>query len=454
MQPNKGFSRSSSFFMASLFAILLLAINVLVFMVIFFADDEVYLDETKAALSAKTDIFTHKDKFTAGSSLAVKLDEAQLAAYIAMHQSSIIKDYLIAYQDRDGNIAIGNMDAWPPLLPLTRDMPPFIEFNMNQNGDQNAMLGLVSPLENGGKLLVARSIERALSAREYVLYFGWVVILITILVGITSFAIGKFVVNKVNSITLTANQIIETGNVAMRIPNDSSWDDLSKLTIVLNHLLEKLENQIYSIKRVSDNIAHDLKTPLTRLRGALEQIKDPAMRQELLVEADTLMAIFNALLRISEIETEKRKSAFAMVKLDILVKDVIEFYEPLADERNISIHTIIEPCMLEADQDILFQSIANVLDNAIKFTPDGGVIDVKLITHKHEITLSIKDSGPGIEDDYKEEVFRRFFRIDPSRNAPGHGLGLSIVKAAVHLHDGRITLINTPTGLDFIIAFN
>lgn len=276
---------------------------------------------------------------------------------------------------------------------------------------------------------------------------SWVVISIALFISVFSFLIGIFVVNSVNHIASTASEIMLTGRISARIPVEHSWDDLSKLAIVLNQMLDEIESLVQGVRRVSDNIAHDLRTPLTRLRNSLEEVADEAQREELLAEADNLMSMFNGLLRISDIETDKQRSAFASVRLEEIVEDVIAFYQPLAEEKEIAIYAQLENVSFTGDRDLIFQAAANVVDNAIKFTPDNGRIDVVLSQDGGDIRLEVRDSGVGIKEDERDCVFRRFYRADPSRHLPGHGLGLSLVDAIVKLHGGRIELAANNPGL-------
>lgn len=279
-------------------------------------------------------------------------------------------------------------------------------------------------------------------------------LVLVICVGL--FLVSFYVTKRINAIAATAEHIIATRDVSKRIPIDNRWDDLSKLSTVLNAMLDEIEQLVASVRQVSDNIAHDLRTPLTRLRNHIETMREgnfsPEEQQEqfnqLVNECDGLLATFNALLRIANIEAGRRHAGFHTVNLAHVLQDVVELYEPVAAEKQLQFAYRAEPTMVEGDKDLLFQAIANLLDNAIKYTPDGGTVVVTVMPHKGRAQIVLRDSGHGIADEFKPHVFRRFYRIARCRSFPGSGLGLSLVAAIVKLHQGTIVLSdNEPTGL-------
>ncbi len=271
-------------------------------------------------------------------------------------------------------------------------------------------------------------------------------------VVLVSFVISLFVVHRINMIARTAREIMDTGDLSRRISVDTNWDDLSNLAQVLNDFLARVEMLMDGIREVSNNIAHDLRTPLTHLRNQIEELKSQAVTDTeidaLLAESDQILAIFHSLLRITNIEKSKRHQAFEDVNLPALLQDVAELYEPVAEEKNIRlVFEQEERQRIKGDRHLLFQLFANVLGNAIKFSPSDGEVSVKIETNKNGVNILIADHGPGIRASEKEFVFRRFYRGDASRSTEGNGLGLSLVKAIIDLHQGSIALEDNNPGL-------
>jgi signal transduction histidine kinase len=211
-------------------------------------------------------------------------------------------------------------------------------------------------------------------------------------------------------------------------------------------------------------VAHDLRTPLTRLRNRLEALKsdsenhsdnvvDNSQIEAALADADGLLNTFNALLRIANIESGRRRAAFESIPLDEVIRDVTELYEPLAEAKHQKLDvSFSENVQVRGDRDLLFQAFANLLDNAIKYTPPGGDIRVTLEDDVAGPRVRIVDSGPGIPEQSREQVFKRFYRLEDSRHTPGNGLGLSLVEAVARLHKADIKLGGEP-GLDVQFAF-
>lgn len=274
------------------------------------------------------------------------------------------------------------------------------------------------------------------------------------IVVFVSYIISVFVVSGTNKIAVTAQEIITTGDLSRRLDFHYRWDDLSNMASVLNLLFDRIEELMNGVRRVSDNIAHDLRTPLTRMRNHIEDLQsrssDPAY-ESLLDEADHLLNTFTALLRITRIETEQQRTHFDQISLDQIMSDVISFYAPLAEEKQISLTSSLIESDIKGDKDLIFQAFANILDNAIKFTPENGTITVKMdMNGPKQIRIIIEDSGHGIKKEDLEKVFDRFYRADMSRNKAGVGLGLSLVRAVISLHKGDITLENSGNGLRII----
>lgn len=298
-------------------------------------------------------------------------------------------------------------------------------------------------------LLVAYDITDIAHDFRFMQWIGIASIVFIMLVVFVSYIISVFVVSGTNKIANTARDIMETGDLSRRIDIGSQWDDLGNMTAVLNTLLSRVEQLMSGVRQVSDNIAHDLRTPLTRLRQKIESAESER-KEELLKESDHLLATFNALLRISRIETEKQRSQFRSMDLRDVVQDVVEFYEPLAEEKNIALHVSLKSAPMDGDRDLLFQAIANILDNALKYTPPHGRVDIVLAPADGGRIITVTDSGPGVTEGDLTRIFDRFYRTEESRSTTGTGLGLSLVAAAVELHRGHVRAENTPDGFRII----
>jgi signal transduction histidine kinase len=313
--------------------------------------------------------------------------------------------------------------------------------------------GKIHTFENNQKLLVAIDITETKRAFLFMQWLSMISIALIILVVLASYMISVFVARGTNRIATTAQHIMDTGDLSQRLEVSSHWDDLGKMSTTLNLMLDRIESLMIGLRQMSDNIAHDLRTPLTRLRNHIEashQAGDESKNEMLLDEADKLLTTFNALLRISRIETEKKREHFTPLALRLLIEDVIAFYEPLAEMKHITFHQQLADISLVGDKDLLFQAYANIIDNAIKYTPEHGMITITMQTEGQFAVVSVEDTGGGIANSDVDKVFQRFYRGDISRSSAGTGLGLSLVKAVFDLHNGQLLLKNTDKGLRFI----
>ena len=256
-------------------------------------------------------------------------------------------------------------------------------------------------------------------------------------------------------------QRIMAGDLRERLPTRDSNGPFDKLASGVNKMLDEIETLVKSIASVGNDIAHDLRTPLTRVRICLERGRDNAKTPEELrevinqaiVRLDQSLAVITALLRISEIEHTRRFDAFRKVALVDLLREVHELYEPISEGKNVVMSLEAnENLYAYADRDLLFEALANPVDNAVKFTPEGGRVMLSLSRKNADAVIRVADSGPGIADGDTELVMRRFYRSDKSRTEPGFGLGLSLVGAIVKLHGFRIRLSSGPGCIAELLA--
>lgn len=347
------------------------------------------------------------------------------------------------YTDVNGNKLAGDIDTPPNnAKKITEGVISFKEGTIS-------FAAKIHTFNDGSQLLVARDITAISKSHLRLKLFSGLIMFFMLMVILVSFFISNFVVSRINIIAGTANDIMETGDLSRRISIDTDWDDLSNLSQTLNQLLDKIEMLLNGIRDVSDNIAHDLRTPLTRLRNELSEPIDAVNQKKMINEADHLLDTFNALLRISNIEKGKRHQPFAKLNIEDIIQDVIELYEPVAEDKDVQITKNLQKLVIKGDKDLLFQVFSNILDNAIKFSPKHKSIDIQI---KNK-TLTITDQGAGIPEDELGKVMGRFYRIDKSRNTPGTGLGLSLVKAITDLHKAKIKLTNANPGLSVSVTF-
>ncbi|WP_426118091.1 sensor histidine kinase [Pseudomonas sp. DSP3-2-2] len=267
---------------------------------------------------------------------------------------------------------------------------------------------------------------------------------LTIIPGIAGWhLLRRRPLRRIRGIQASAEAIV-AGDMTRRLPVSSRRDELDMLAVIVNAMLDRIEKLMNEVKGVCDNIAHDLRTPLTRLRAQLYRIQQQSPEDSLvatqmdqvIAEADTLMARFRGLLRISELEDHQRRSAFVELEPKALLQEVHDFYLPLAEEGGVSLHLQVDDDLppLLGDHALLFEALANLLSNSIKFTPPGGSVILGAQAEGGSTCITVEDSGPGIPEAERKAVFRRFYRSENGNQQSGFGLGLSIVAAIVNLH--------------------
>ena len=253
-----------------------------------------------------------------------------------------------------------------------------------------------------------------------------------------------------------ASQEVMRGDLGARLPVSRTGDELDMLAGAVNVMIGEVERLMIEVKGVGDGLAHDLRTPLTRLRALLHRVEaetpptDPhrPMIEQAMAETDTLLIRFRALLRISEIERQRRRSGFAAVDLAPFLEGVADLYAPLAEERGIAFGLAAPTvALIEADGELLFEALSNVIDNALKFTPAGGRVTVSLVATKDGPRIEVADTGPGIAQAERAMVLQRFYRGADTAGTSGSGLGLSIVAAVARLHGYDLKLLSGSPGL-------
>jgi signal transduction histidine kinase len=353
----------------------------------------------------------------------------------------------------DGHRITGNMEILPP--GLVPDVPANAVIARLGNGvpAQEKVRLVARPLPSGEVLVIGRNVDEISGIADIVrrglalgllpafglaLVIGWV---------LSSRAQDRL--SEVNR----RIQRIAAGDLRERLPTRGGNDPFDQFAVSVNRMLDEIETLIQEIAGIGDNIAHDLRTPLTRVRVRLERGREHASTlEELRTVADQAIAgldqtltIITALLRIAEIEHSRRLDGFSEVRLAPLLREVGDLYEPIAEDKGVNLRVEAnEEATVHGDRDLLFEAVANLVDNAVKFTPEGGRVELSLLRRGGDSVIRVSDTGPGIPESEREAVTRRFYRVDKSRNTKGFGLGLSLVSAIVKLHGFRFTIAAGP----------
>jgi signal transduction histidine kinase len=317
------------------------------------------------------------------------------------------------------------------------------------------VLELSSVLLSDGNILQA---GMNVTSREYLLSktrntFALGMIPLVILSFVVGSILAARTLSPITGLSDTARNIIETGNIHERLPTQGGRDELDELVVLFNRMLEKIEVLVRGMREALDTVAHDLRTPMTRMRGTAElalQDPDNAVRlrdalSQSMEESELMLAMLNTLMDISEAESGAMKLNLQNVRLLPIARECTELTQYIADGKNITItNTVPEDLSVIADSTRLTQALINLLDNAVKYTPDGGKVDVTARGHGDWITITVSDTGNGIEANELEHIWDRLYRGDAQRSEPGLGLGLSLVKAIAAAHGGSTHVQSTP----------
>lgn len=361
--------------------------------------------------------------------------------------------YLIA--DRELHPIAGNLSQWPAGQELRPGWISFpVQVTHQDVTETHQAHATTFTLPGDYRLLVGRDLWNANLFRSTVLRtLAWASLL-TLALGVAGgLFMTRNMLRRVDAVNRTSERIIH-GDLTQRVPLTGAGDEFDQLATNLNAMLDQIERLMIGMRQVTDNIAHDLRTPLARLRARLEVTlleKPDAQRYAealrlTIAEADTLLGTFNALLSIAEAEAGSRREAMAVVNLEEIARSVAELYEPVADDKGLALLGSIEPAVrVRGDRHLLSQAIANLLDNALKYTPEGSV-SLVVRQDRGMARIEVADTGPGVPADRRDAVFDRFVRLEGSRSTPGNGLGLSLVRAVARLHGGAVHLEDNRPG--------
>ncbi|HEY1999149.1 HAMP domain-containing sensor histidine kinase [Paraburkholderia sp.] len=357
----------------------------------------------------------------------------------------------------DGTHLAGDVLALPPNLSANRQGVT-LNHTLRMIGDERppVVRAIAERRDDGETLVLARDLTHILRIRETIinaLIGGGMLCLTAGVLGGLALSVRQM--RRLKAVRRVTQRIAQ-GDLGQRLPIGGR-DEIDMLAHLVNHMLEEVERLMNEVKGACDGIAHDLRTPLAHVRTLLTHVAERAdtvddaalssLVERARTETDALLDRFRAMLRISEIGTLQRRGGFAEVDLQMLIDEVGDLYEPLAEIR--SIRVVVESATVEpiyGDRALLFEAFSNLLDNAIKFTPEGGIVHLKLTPTAAGPQVDIIDNGPGIPADERDAVLQRFYRGERTRHLAGSGLGLSIVSAVMRVHDFSMRISNGEPG--------
>jgi signal transduction histidine kinase len=363
--------------------------------------------------------------------------------------------------DAEGNRLAGNIESLPSGLHVDGAPQLASVVRIGSFGREEPVRATARRLPNGETLVVAWSTNYNEQTAEVVkrgLIFGLLPGFGLALIAAT--VLGTREQKRVAEMSTRVQRIV-AGELQQRLPTHGTDEPLDRLATLVNGMLDEIEMLVHGLATIGDDIAHDLRSPLTAVRIGLDRARDSAKSvadwqmavDRAIARIDHAMSIVAALLRIREIEQIRRKDGFSDIELADLVGEIGELYEPFAEEKRLAFRIRKESALIvRGDRELLFEAIANLVDNAIKFTPEGGRIDVCLTSRGNDGFVRVTDTGPGVGEDERELVLQRFYRSDRSRHIKGLGLGLSLVAAIVKLHGFRFNILPGP-GFVAEIAF-
>jgi signal transduction histidine kinase len=361
-------------------------------------------------------------------------------------------------------VLAGNLRAWPATVTAASGWTEFRAGEPLPSATHRPLLrAMLETFPSGDRLLVGKDISDLDSfADQMKAAVISSAALIFVLAAVASILVTRRTVGRIEQINATSRAIMQSG-LDQRIPLRGTDDEWDRVAENLNLMLDRIETLMGEVKQVSDSVAHDLRTPLTRMRGRLEKAyhgprvgeNDQTLIGDTIADLDAVLRIFLSITRIAQIETQERKEAFRTVNLAEIAGQVVELYDAAAEQDGTHLTVVGDrEVLVTGDRDLIFDAIANLVDNAIKHGRAGGQVIVANENMDGMPVVSIADDGPGIPADQYEHVFKRFYRLEHSRYTPGNGLGLSLVAAVARLHGARIEMLDNAPGLKFKLWFS
>lgn len=457
MHPTRIF-RTTGFRLAALYAGLFGLSVLVLFGVIYWITSDALRQQLAANIEGEVAALVEYHQ-TGGLSHAAGAIEQRLAS--GLHPMTF---YLLL--DPENRKIAGNLPRLSPSngwqkLPTPRE-PGEDSGDDPEDDGEHRLLALGAALPDGSFLLVGEDAYRIVEVEEAIVRaFGWAFGVTVLLGAVGGGVLSLGFLRRVDAINRTSRAIID-GRLADRVPTRGTGDELDRLALNLNEMLDRVQALMDSLRQVSSDIAHDLRTPLSRLRQRLEgarlqagRIEDyEAVIDQAIADTDAILKTFTALLRIAQIEAGTRKSAFSTVDLSSVFRSIVEAYGAVAEDRRQTLSAKIAPDIrVRGDRELLTQMLANLVENAIRHTPAETHIELALERRPAGPLGIVADNGPGIPAEAREKVFRRFFRLERSRSTAGSGLGLSLVAAVADIHGIAITLADNEPGLEVLLEF-
>ncbi|HEX5325648.1 MAG TPA: HAMP domain-containing sensor histidine kinase [Acetobacteraceae bacterium] len=352
----------------------------------------------------------------------------------------------------------GNLTHWPAAIQRTDG---WYELPIQRAGIRSLARVHRYDLPNGFHLLVGRDVRNRAQLRRLLTdALLWAMLVVAVMATIGGFIVRSLFRRTLANVSATASAIA-AGDFAQRVKLSGRGDEFDQLAGMINDMLDRISRLMDGVRQVSNAIAHDLRTPITRARTRLEEAAMHAGTETELraaieratVDLDGIVAVFQALLRIAEIEAGSRRSAFARLDLSPLLDAVAELYGAVAEEKGVRLDLHVpSPLPGYGDRELIQQAVANLVDNAVKFSPPGSVVRVQAEPAGAGATITVADQGPGIPEADRTRAIERFFRAEAARSTPGAGLGLALVQAVAQLHGGALRLSDAGPGLIAVLA--
>ena len=367
-------------------------------------------------------------------------------------------DAIYLLTDREMHPLAGNLTGWPATVTAA-ELP--YELMVSRAGISGLARVQRFDLPDGSRLLIGRDVETRTPLRGLLTSaLLWSLVLLAMLGSVGGLVMQRLFRRMIASVSVTAGAIAQ-GDLGRRVRLSGRGDEFDGLAETINEMLDRIARLMDGVREVSNSIAHDLRTPIARARARLEDAAEHAEGATELRAAvgravsdlDSVAAVFDALLRIAEIEAGSRRSAFANFDLGPLLADLAELYAPSAEEREQTLVLHAPPMLpVHGDRDLLGQALVNLLDNALKFSPPGGIVRLEAEATEGTIIIVVQDQGPGIPEADRARATERFFRGEAARQTPGSGLGLALVEAVAHLHGGTLSLQDAAPGLRAVLT--